>query len=116
MTDVIALDVSTGYCVGLRSDGSLLCTVRPLPWTDIVAISAGSTGILALDREGTVHSYWFRDRDAIECSDLSSVAAIAAGGTHCAFLLSDGTVVTRGENTFGECDTAAWNLGAITPA
>ena len=112
MTDVIALDVSTGYCVGLKSDGTLLCTVRPLPWTDVVAISAGSTGILALDREGSVHSYWFRDRDAIDCSDLSSVAAIAAGGTHCAFLLRDGTVVTRGENTFGECDTAGWNLGA----
>ena len=111
MADVITVDVSTGYCVGLRSDGTLLCTVRPLPWTDVVAISASGTGILALDQNGQVHSYWFRARDAIECSDLSDVAAIAAGGTHCAFLLKDGTVVTRGTNAFGECDTAAWNLG-----
>ena len=114
MTDVIALDVSTGYCVALRADGTLQCTARPLPWTDVVAVSAGSTGILALDREGKVHGYWFRSRDAIECEDLSSVAAIAAGGTHCAFLLFDGTVVTRGENPYGECDTAAWNLGATS--
>lgn len=114
LSDAIAVDVSTGYCVALRADGTLQCTARPLPWTDVVAVSAGSTGILALDREGKVHGYWFRSRDAIECEDLSSVAAIAAGGTHCAFLLFDGTVVTRGENPYGECDTAAWNLGATS--
>ncbi len=114
MIDVIGIDVSTGYCVGFKADGTVLCTVRPLPWTDIVAVSAGSTGILALDKDGLVHTYWFRSRDAIDCSDLRDVAAIAAGGTHCAFLLKDGTVVTRGENTCGECDTGSWNLGATT--
>ncbi len=112
--DCVALDVSTGYCVGLLADGSVLCTARELPFCDVAAVSAGSTGILCLDMHGTVFAYWFRSRDAVETSDLRDVAAIAAGGTHCAFLLKDGTVVTRGENTCGECDTGSWNLGATT--
>ena len=112
MLDVLAVDASTAYCVGLKADGTVLCTATDLPWTNVVAISAGSTGILGLDRDGRVLSHWFRSRDAIELDDLSGAVAIAAGGTHCAILLKDGTVVTRGENTFGECDTAFWNLGA----
>ena len=111
MRDVLAIDASTAYCVGLKSDGTVLCTAVDLPWTDVVAISAGSTGILGLDKDGQILSHWFRARDAIDLSDLNNVVAIAAGGTHCAALLRDGTVVTRGENRYGECDTAQWNLG-----
>ena len=112
MRDVLAIDASTAYCAGLNADGTVLCTAVELPWTDVVAISAGSTGVLGLDKGGHVLAHWFRSRDAIDFSDLSGAVAIAAGGTHCAVLLRDGTVVTRGENDFGECDTASWNLGA----
>ena len=113
MRDCIAIDVSTGYCIGLSADGTLSgANVTPPAWTDLVAISASGTGYLALDRDGRVLAHWFRSRDAIDFSDLSGAVAIAAGGTHCAVLLSDGTVITRGSNTCGECDTASWNLGA----
>ena len=112
MRDVIETDVSTGYCIGLNADGTVQCTAASLSWTDIVAVSAGSTGMLGLGKDGTVSAFWFRSRDALDLSDLTDVAAIAAGGTHCAFLKKDGTVVVRGTNDFGECDTASWNLGA----
>ena len=112
MRDVIALDVSTGYCLGLNADGTVQCTAKELLWTDVVAISAGANGMLGLQKDGRVIGDWFRSRDTVELSDLSDVVAIAAGGTHCAFLHKDGTVTVRGANAYGECDTAAWNLGA----
>ena len=115
MRDCIAVDVSTGYCIGLAADGTLSAANSDCPaWNDVVAISAATTGYLALRADGTVQGFWFRSRDAIDLSGLTDVVAIAAGGTHCAFLLRDGTVVTRGQNRFGECDTAAWNLLGTT--
>ncbi len=113
MHDCIDIDVSTGYCIGLSADGSLsAANLDAPPWTDLVAISAGSTGCLGLTKDGAVLAHWFRARDAIDFSDLTGAVAIAAGGTHCAILLLDGTVVVRGQNGSGECDTASWNLGA----
>ena len=112
MRDCVAIDVSTGYCIGLSADGALSGANASVPdWTDLVAVSAGSTGYLALTKDGSVLSHWFRSRDALDFSDLSGAVAIAAGGTHCAVLLSDGSVVVRGSNAFGECDAASWNLG-----
>ena len=113
MRDCVAIDVSTGYCIGLSADGALSGANASVPdWTDLVAVSAGSTGYLALTKDGSVPSHWFRSRDALDFSDLSGAVAIAAGGTHCAVLLKDGSVVVRGSNAFGECDAASWNLGA----
>lgn len=110
--DCIAVDVSTGYCIGLNADGSLSGVNTAVPdWSDLVSISAGSTGYLGLTKDGLVLSHWFRSRDALDFSDLQNAVAIAAGGTHCAILLSDGSVVVRGTNDFGECDAASWNLG-----
>ena len=50
--------------------------------------------------------------DTLMDFDLSGVVAIAAGGTHIAVLLEDGRVVVRGDNAFGQCDTAGWSLAA----
>ena len=112
MRDCIEIDVSTGYCIGLTADGTLSgANMTPPAWTDLVAVSAGTTGYLGLTMDGRVLGQWFRARDAVDFSDLSGAVAIAAGGTHYAVLLSDGTVVVRGDNKFGQCDTASWNLG-----
>lgn len=111
--DCVDIDVSTGYCIGLTGDGKLVGVNLTVPnWTDLVGVSAGSTGYLALTRDARVLSRWFRSRDALDFSDLSGAVAIAAGGTHSAVLLSDGSVVARGSNAFGECDVSSWNLGA----
>ena len=106
--------VSTGYCVAAKEDGTVVHTALDLPWTDVVALSAASTGTLALTADGRVLCHWFRQRDALDFSDLSAAVALAAGGTHTAVLLADGTVVARGLDTDHQCDTAAWDLG-LTP-
>ena len=120
MQGAIAIDASTGYAVALLSDGTVRTTASDgsgedglrLPWTDVVSVSAASTGIAGLKTDGTVLTHWFRARDALDFSDVTGAAAIAAGGTHTAVLRTDGTVVTRGQNDKGECATESWNLGA----
>lgn len=111
LAGAVAAAVSTGYCVALMEDGALVHTALDLPWTDVVALSASTTGTLALTADGAVLCHWFRTRDALDFSDLSSAVALSAGATHTAVLLADGTVLTRGLNDQGQCDTAAWNLG-----
>ncbi len=117
----VAVDVSTGYAVVLSADGTVLMTEKDgagedgeakLPWTDVVAVSAASTGVVGLKADGTVVTHWFRERDAVDCSDIVDAVAIAAGGTHTAVLKKDGTVITRGRNDQGECGTELWNLGS----
>ena len=66
--------------------------------------------MLGLSADGTVETIWFRERDAIDFSDVSDVVAIAAGGTHSAVLQKDGTVVARGQNDAGECNVSGWQL------
>ncbi len=111
LAGAVLASVSTGYCVAAREDGTVVHTALDLPWTDVVALSAASTGTLALTADGRVLCHWFRQRDALDFSDLSAAVALAAGGTHTAVLLRDGTVIARGLNDQGQCDTAAWNLG-----
>lgn len=119
----VAADVSTGYAVILMEDGTVTVTaevldsgkgsfdILQLEWREIVSISASSTGIMGIDKDGAVHTHWFRNRDEISFADLTDALAIAAGGTHSVVLNKDGSVVTRGSNSFGECDTGDWNLG-----
>ena len=118
----VAADASTGYAIALLPNGTVLGTSATLlktatepaeialSWQDVVQISAGSTGVLGLTADGTVLTLWFRDRDALDFSDVTNAIAVASGGTHSAVLQSDGTVVTRGTNDYGECNTAGWHL------
>lgn len=121
--NAVVADASTGYAVCLLENGTVIGTAPVLsdseeedgsailPWSEIVSVSASSTGVLAINTEGRILSIWFRERDAIDLSDLTDAVAVAAGGTHSAVLKKDGTVVTRGSNEFGECETDEWNLG-----
>ena len=118
----VSADASTGYAICLLENGTVAGTasalsestaddVAVMPWENVISVSASSTGILAIDTNGKILSHWFRDRDAIDFSDIADAAAVAAGGTHSAVLKKDGSVVTRGSNAYGECDTSGWNLG-----
>ena len=111
LAGAVAVDVSTGYAAALKEDGTVVHTAIDLPWENAVALSAASTGTLALTADGRVLCRWFRDRDALDFSDVSSAVALSAGATHTAVLLSDGSVIARGLNDRGQCDTAAWDLG-----
>lgn len=106
----VAADVSTGYCVAVKEDGTVVHTALELPWENVVALSAATTGTLALTDDGRVLCHWFRARDALDFSDITGAVALSAGATHTAVLLSDGTVIARGLNDQGQCDTGSWSL------
>ena len=111
LAGAVAAGVSTGYAVALKEDGTVVHTADDLPWENVVALSASSTGTLALTADGRVLCHWFRDRDAPDFSDVASAVALSAGATHTAVLLADGSVIARGLNDQGQCDTASWALG-----
>lgn len=111
LRDLCGIAVNTGYAVGLREDGSAVCAAADLSgWTDIVAVSASANAILGLDAQGRVRAVFFHPDAELDLSSLRGVVAMAAGGTHCAFVTEDGAVVTRGENEHGECETGGWKL------
>ena len=111
LAGAVAAGVSTGYSVALKEDGTVVHTAADLPWENVVALSASTTGTLALTADGAVLCHWFRARDALDFSDVSAAVALSAGATHTAVLLADGTVIARGLNDQGQCDTNPWNLG-----
>ena len=111
LRDLCGIAVNTGYAVGLREDGSAVCAAADLSgWTDIVAVSASANAILGLDAQGRVHAVFFHPDAELDLSSLRGVAAMAAGGTHCAFVTESGEVITLGKNEHGECETHGWKL------
>ena len=105
------LDVNTGYAVAVLGDGSVVSTNFDLSaWHDILAVSASSTAILALDAQGRVSAHFFRESDRIDFSSVTDAVAIAAGGTHFAVVLSDGSVRVFGETENGASMTADWSI------
>ncbi|MBQ1575945.1 MAG: hypothetical protein IIZ83_03200 [Oscillospiraceae bacterium] len=106
-----AVDVNTGYAVAVLGDGSVVSTNFDLSaWHDILAVSASSTAILALDAQGRVSAHFFRESDRLDFSSVTDAVAIAAGGTHFAVVLSDGSVRVFGETENGAGMTADWSL------
>ena len=111
LTGLVDIAVNTGYAVGLREDGRAVCAAADLSaWRDIVAVSASSNLILGLDTQGRVHAHFFRAGAGADFTAPDDVAAMAAGGTHCVFVRSDGTVAAWGENSRGECRVGGWDL------
>ena len=107
----VSLAVNTGYAVGVMPDGSAVSSVFDLSaWRDVLAVSASGTAILGLDLQGRVLAHFFRAGDAVDFSSFAGVKAVAAGGTHCALVLSDGSVKVLGENDHGEADVGDWDL------
>jgi len=109
--DLVGVAVNTGYGVGLREDGSVVCAaVDVTDWADIVSVAASANAVLGLDAQGRVHAVFFHPDGEIDISSLRGVVAMAAGGTHDAFVTEEGAVVTLGDNTRGECETDGWKL------
>ena len=111
LTELVDLALNTGFSVGLRADGTLVSPQTELPaWEHVAAVSASGTSVLALTDEGRVLSHFFRPGDAVDTASLRDVTAMAAGGTHFAFLRTDGSVTVLGETDAGQGDTAGWDL------
>lgn len=111
-TGLVDVVCNTAFAAGLRGDGTVVSAQLTPDWQYVTALSAGSTALLGLTDEGQVLSHFFRAGDAVDFSGLTRVVAMAAGGTHFAFVHEDGTVTVLGENSNGQCDTAGWQLFA----
>ncbi len=108
---LVGIAVNTGYAVGLKADGTAVCAAAELSaWHDLVAVSASSNCILGLDAQGAVYAHFFRSGAGEDFRAPSDVVAMAAGGTHCVFVRSDGTLAAWGENGRGECAVEGWDL------
>ena len=59
---------------------------------------------------------WNRLGQIAEARSALTTGRIAAGHAHAAFLLSDGSVCAFGDNTYGQCDVAAFNDVATVAA
>lgn len=103
------MDVSTGYGVAIKRDGSVYATFGTLEWENVIQISAGGSGVMGIDADGNVLAHWFRKTDKYDFAGLRAVC-VSAGGGHYAVLLEDGTVSVYGENESHQADTKAWKL------
>ena len=111
LSGLVDLAVNTGYAVGLREDGTVVCAAADLSaWHDLVAVSASANAILGLDARGAVSAHFFRAGAGKGFAAPDDVVAMAAGGTHCVFVRADGTLAAWGENTCGECKVGRWKL------
>jgi len=77
----------------------------PSGLANVVALAAGASHSLALERDGTVAAWGNDDAGQIDIpSKLSNVVAVAAGGQHSLALNADGTVAAWGFNLYGQCN------------
>ena len=111
LQDAVGFAVNTGFAVGVTENGSLVGSAFvPEGWEDMLCVSASATLLLGLREDGRVLAYAFRPGDLPDLSAVENAVAIAAGGTHCAVVLRDGSVQVFGDCSRGEDDTADWRL------
>lgn len=106
---LVMADVNTAFGIGLSKSGQVYATFGNTGMENCVYISASGAGVLAIDMDGNVLSHFFRNTDNFDFEGLSAVS-VAAGGSHHAVLLSDGTVRVFGDNSHGQADTSSWKL------
>jgi trimeric autotransporter adhesin len=112
-TNIIAIDCAKdryGDNLALTSNGTVLASGpyanSSLGLSNIVAIAAGGTHCLALNRDGTVIEWSTRDNKPQVVAGVSNIVAIAAtgGASSGTALKNDGTVVTWGFNPYHRMD------------
>ena len=112
--DIIAISAGRSFLVGLRKDGTVLCSrtmgtddwCRVTEWTDIIQVAAGYTGVIGLKRDGTVIANGIYADDgksgtpppmpAFDFSDWTDIVQVVAGVNYVAGLSKDGTVCVEG--------------------
>lgn len=118
-SDIMAIDIGTGYVVGLKADGTVLASGHEecdtSDWKNIVAISAGMNHILGLKYNNTVVATGYYEHGQCDVSDWRDIVAVSAGGFHSVGLKADGTVVAAGYNKADQCDVSDWqNITAVS--
>lgn len=111
LTGLCDIAVNTAYAVGLKPDGSVVCTSADLSrWRDVIAVSAGVNGIAAVFLDGHAEYTSFRSSGNIDTSLLSEIVAVSAGPEHIVFVDSAGAVCVLGDNSFGQAEVSGWNI------
>ena len=108
----VSVALSTAIAVSLDWDGSLVSSFERTPdWNNIVALAMNGRAIIGVNADGSVETFTFRETDALSVpADAENIVAVSAGGGHYLLLDKEGNVHAFGDNDFGQCDTAGWNL------
>ena len=97
--------------VGVLYDGTLVSSFDSAPaWTGMVSATACENGILGIDADGQVKTFFYRPGDYVEISVPGEAVEIESGGTHYVVLTSDGRVYAFGNNDYGQCGVNGWQL------
>ena len=110
--DIVAVCNEEAFKVGLKSDGTVVCSkgfADVKKWSDIIGIAAGGQYILGLKSDGTVVASC-TDNSFGQCDvdQWRDIVEISAGFNHSVGLRLDGTVVAVGDNTVGMCNVSDW--------
>lgn len=81
---------------------------RYCQWRGITAIAGGYDHVLALSKDGTVHTSGDNRYCQQDVQNWSNIISIAAGGYHSIGVCSDGTVKAVGYNKYGQCNVRDW--------
>jgi alpha-tubulin suppressor-like RCC1 family protein len=105
------------HTVGLKSDGSVVAVGwnyadmcdEASSWTDIVQVSASSSGLykahtVGLGEDGTVLAAGANAEGQCDVSGWTGITQVTAGEEHTVGLKQDGSVVALGDNSEGQCD------------
>ena len=119
-TDITAIASAGDFILGLRSDGTVVCTDDSFDvsgWTDIVEIAAESyflweseeEHVVGLRSDGSVVATGSNRFQQCAVSDWTDIVAISTGKMSTIGQRSDGTIVATGYNAYGQCrDVVKW--------
>lgn len=94
-TDIVSISVGPLHTMGLKKDGTVICTGFQPPEKNYINFPANYV-MQKLDMGQTKTDNW------------TDIVGIAAGYQHSVGLRKDGTVVAVGDNTYGQCNVAEW--------
>ena len=134
-TNQHAISAGVLHVIGLKQDGTVVVAFPEnmnldtgkfdvSNWRDIVSVGASGEAwaynllTAGLKKDGTVVCTDFNGGQTVDPDDSvktwKQIQAIAVGFYHIIGLRQDGTVVTAGDNTFGQCNVSDWtNIVAI---
>ena len=132
-SDIVSISVGTRHTLGLKSDGTVVCTTfitpdKVLPdflktdpnkgqleitaWENIIAVAAGYSHSVGLRKDGTVVAIGDNSCGQCDVNDWKDIVQIAAGEKHTVGLKKDGTVVSTkvpaSQGDDGQCNTETW--------
>ena len=118
--DIVAISVGKDHIVGLKSDGSVLCTwpnvngqCNTEDWSDVAEIAAGDGCTGAIKKDGTLLFTGKGINNSGEVSEWTDVIDIDASDEHSLGVKSDGTVLVAGENPYAE-EIRGWsNIASV---